>query len=298
MLNAMLRANLDLLKAAQGKDLVYFPSLNYLYFGILTSFVFRANGKRLIFHFHDLVCERSSRLRCAALVVTDFVHNTKLGFEAVARANKYIKKRRNVVIPFAIITPGSEHGNHKKQSGPVKILFVGQVAKHKGADLLIEAFSRIQKTYKETVLQMVGHCSDPDIAELIDQARARSCHVEYLGYREDVFKFLNGADIYVHPSPPLKTIESFARGVVEAMAAGVPVVCFKSGALAEVVAHESTGLICQEATADALAANLERLINDPNLRSDVASKALEEHRSKYTPSQVKPKWLDFLGQHA
>lgn len=293
---AMLKGNLDILKAARGKQAVYFPSLNYFYFGILTSLVFRLRGRRLIFHFHDLVHEYSCRLRAAAAVITDFVHNTHLGFEVVLRDNKYLQKRNNVVIPFAITLSGSRNGSGQERNGSLKILFVGQVAKHKGADLLLEAFARIRENHKETVLQMVGDCSDPEIAELIEQERQRSCALEYLGYREDVSSFLRGADIYVHPSPPSRITESFGRGVVEAMAAGLPVVCFKSGALVEIVSDESTGLICQEETASALALNLERLINDSDLRRDVAKKAIEEHRQKYTPAKVKPIWLEFLSQ--
>jgi hypothetical protein len=66
---------------------------------------------------------------------------------------------------------------------------------------------------------------------------------------------------YVHSGPPSRFHESFGRRAVEAIALGVPTVCFLSGTLHEIVVHEETGLACDESVAF-LGAELNRFLTE------------------------------------
>ena len=114
--------------------------------------------------------------------------------------------------------------------------------------------------------------------------------MRYWGYRDDVLGIMKMADILVPPSPS-STNESFGRVVTEAMSVGTPTVCFRSGALQEIVAHEETGLICEAETVESLAHNIERLLTDNQLRERCGRSALSRFEEFYGAEQIKSRWL-------
>jgi glycosyltransferase involved in cell wall biosynthesis len=61
-----------------------------------------------------------------------------------------------------------------------------------------------------------------------------------------------------------------------------------------VVAHEETGLICEEGSAECLAASLRRLLDDPELRDRCARQALHRYETLYAPERVRDQWLSML----
>jgi glycosyltransferase involved in cell wall biosynthesis len=294
----VVRGNLDVLRVSHNKDTIYLAGIQYFYFALLASLFFKCQKKRIIFHFHDLVTRRSLRLRIASFFVTDFVHNTKNSCDAVLSVNPFVSKRRNSIIPFPIgkrNCPGDQSEVIEAFNGKRNIVFVGQVARHKGVDLLLEAFRLLSDSQNNTTLHIVGGCNDPLIEQQLKAQSANNCSVKYWGYRNDAIDLIQRADVYVHPSPPSRFNESFGRGVVEAMSVGVPVVCFRSGALQEIVVHEQTGLVCDEESVEALEANIRRLLADERLRKHCSEQALDRYKAKYHDSLVKGLWLSLLG---
>jgi glycosyltransferase involved in cell wall biosynthesis len=99
------------------------------------------------------------------------------------------------------------------------------------------------------------------------------------------------AYVYVH-SPPSGFHESFGRSVVE-MAHGVPTVCFRSGALQEIVLHENTGLICEE-SASSLASALNRFLEECEFRDACGKGARQRYKQEYSSVVVRPRWAKLL----
>jgi glycosyltransferase involved in cell wall biosynthesis len=293
---AMIRGNLDVLKASRKKDSIYLPSIQYFYFAIFAALIFRLSRKRIIYQFHDLTDRRSVALRLTTFFVTDFVHNTETGRRMVTEANPYLKRKSNFVIPFAVALHWEEeNGNNLDNAFPAtrNILFVGQVSRHKGVDLLLDAFSVVSRSRSDVALHIVGGCDDPEL-----QKRLRvngSSRIKYWNYREDVPRLLRMADFLVQPSPA-STKESFGRGVAEAMSAGKPVICFRSGALSEMVVHEWTGLVCDEESVECLARNIERLLSDDELRGRCGKQAKSTYERLCSETRVKSLWLDLFRQ--
>jgi glycosyltransferase involved in cell wall biosynthesis len=229
--------------------------------------------------------------------VTDFVHNTESGKQVVTNPNPYVAKKRNWVVPLPVqarlILKTAQDTNIAELHRP-NILFVGQIARHKGIDLLIDAQRLLRQTHPSVVMGIAGQFQEEESAAKITNAVNENIGINYLGYRNDVLELMRSADIYVHPSPPSRFSESFGRGVVEAMSTGTPVVCFRSGALAEIVKHEESGLVCSEETAEELAATLRRFLDDANLRHRCGQSARAEFETKYSNSTVKARWMELL----
>ncbi|GAA1172432.1 hypothetical protein GCM10009584_11700 [Ornithinimicrobium humiphilum] len=159
-----------------------------------------------------------------------------------------------------------------RQDAPVEVGYVGRLAPHKGVTVLLEAVA----AYPDLRLTVVG--AGPQEAELRARAAAPDLagRVTFVGSAtpEELPELLRRLDVLAVPS--LTTpgwVEQFGRVVVEAMAAGVPVVSSDSGALPDVVGD--AGLLVPEADARALGAALLRVCREPGLWEQLRERGLE-----------------------
>ena len=77
------------------------------------------------------------------------------------------------------------------------------------------------------------------------------------------------------------------------MARAVPTVCFRSGALQEVVVHEQTGLVCDESPSS-LAFAINRFLNNVEFRNNCGRNAKIRYERLYSSDAVRPRWIEFL----
>jgi glycosyltransferase involved in cell wall biosynthesis len=300
---AILRANLDVWKAARGQDAIYAPIVTGLYFSLLASLWFRWQRKKVIYSFHELEAKPSRVLRFGCLLVSDLVHLTALSREMVARANPFVTRKRNYVIrPVVDVESRAEGGRDALRAfaGWRNIVYLGRASKHKGVDVLIEAFFRIGGRFDNAVLHIVGGV-EPEYQDEFTAAIGKTGvadRIRLWGYCSDVQPFLEIAYLSVYPTPPSLVHESFGRGVVEAMSMGVPSVAFRSGALAEIVEQETTGLLCDEENAACLASNLERLLAAPELRDRLGRQARERFEETYSSRRIRDDWREFFSRSA
>ena len=156
------------------------------------------------------------------------------------------------------------------------VLFAGTIEPRKNVSGLLNAYARLlARRPNAPRLVIAGRldASAPDALAAIERPPLAG-HVEYRGYvssddRESLYK---GAQVFVLPSFD----EGFGIPALEAMSAGVPVVVSNRGALPEVVGD--AGLLVDPDDPDSLAAALERLIGDSNLRAASARRGLERAR--------------------
>lgn len=305
LIESAVKGNRDVLRQALRCDALYLPGIRYSFFSMLACVYCRLTGKPVIYQFHDWIARRSPALWFLRFAVRDFIHSTEIGFRFVSRTNPSILRRRNHVIPL-VIHSSEQNGQSAEQNGtddlPDKfsrgkrtILFAGQVSPHKGIDLLLQAIALLDG-YPDAVLVIIGGCA-PEFqlsfeALLADEKIAP--RVVYLGYRQDVFRFMARAYVYVHPTPPSKVQESFGRGALEAMACAVPTICFPSGALGEIVVHRETGWICDREDAACLAGSLRLFLDDPQLRDRCGANAMLRYRTAYSPDRIVAAWERLL----
>jgi len=106
-------------------------------------------------------------------------------------------------------------------------------------------------------------------------------HVDLLGWVDDPEPVLNQLDALVIATG---SGEGFGGAALEALAHGVPVVSSATGGIEELVIDGVTGLVCPPDDAGAIAEALERLIEHPELRRELAAKG-RAHAQKFTVEQ-------------
>src|SRR5947209_3348852 len=109
----------------------------------------------------------------------------------------------------------------RRTSGKIRLLFVGADFKRKGGPLVLEALHALQSPWHLDVVT-----KDP-----LDATPQISVHRNITPNSPELYTLFATADVFVFPT----TADSFALGVIEAMAAGLPVIATKSGAIPEAV---------------------------------------------------------------
>ena len=299
MIAAFVRCNLGFLKGVRGKDVLYIASISVGSGSLLGAIYCRLTGRRVIHHFHDL--GTTNRLFPLWIpLVTDFVHNTEFGFQTIVESLPAIRRKRNFIVPYIMEVDEQLPDDSdvcRQLTAQRSLFFVGQISRHKGVDLLVQAFKVVAAKHSEVMLHLIGDGKDDFRGELESEINAAGLkeRVKFWGFREDATRLLRFAYVYVHSSPPSRFHESFGRSVVEAMAHGVPIVCFRSGALQEIVLHEKTGLICEE-SADSMALALDRFLKDSNFREACGKEARQRYDATYSAAVVRPRWAELLRQ--
>ena len=146
----------------------------------------------------------------------------------------------------------------KSPGGLPRIISVGRFAYPKDYATFVEALARIDADYRAS---FVG--DGPDHAAVAADIRRRAAgRVKLLGARRDVRELLAAADLFVLSSRS----EGLPISVLEAMAAGLPVVATSVGGVSELVVDGETGFLVPPADPRALAEAVGRLLRDPELR--------------------------------
>jgi len=155
---------------------------------------------------------------------------------------------------------------------PPTVLFVGRFVEKKGIPTLLDAMALLRARNNPLRLVLVG---DGALAPLV-AGRAADLHgIEQTGWlaNDQVKTRMAGALALVVPSVTAKAgdAEGLPNVILEAMAAGVPVVGSDSAGIAEAIAHGETGLVVPPGDAQALAEALARLAAEPALRQRMAA---------------------------
>jgi glycosyltransferase involved in cell wall biosynthesis len=302
MLRGVVCGNVDALKAVKGQDAIYLPNLFSAIYSWLAILKCRLSGGRVIFHFHDIEPGVALLFRLLSTLITDYVHNARTSQRRTIERYGFVSKKTNHIISSPVVNSAIDVDQSSLSAfsgGRKNLLFVGQVSRPKGIELLLKAFRIIRSRYNDVFLHIAGDCEDPAILQGIkNQESEGEAHLKFWGYQTNTLQLFKEATVYVHPSLPSFFAESFGRGVVEAMAAGVPAVCFRSGALEELVIHEETGLLCEDETPECLAHSLELLLVNAELRTRLGAKARARYENVYSSSIVKNAWLAVFDERA
>ncbi len=150
------------------------------------------------------------------------------------------------------------------KDGKTNILFVGRLEPRKGAMYLLQAYAKLKPKYPGTRLIICNW--GPQLGKLrrfVHDNRLQD--VLFAGRVDDIDKarFYKTADIFCAPSTGQ---ESFGIVLLEAMAAGLPVVASDIHGYKRVVQRNVSGLLVEPKDPDGIAAALERLICEPALR--------------------------------
>lgn len=165
---------------------------------------------------------------------------------------------------------------------PVKIVFSGRYGKRKGVYDLLESFEKAN--FKVPVQLFLFGDGEVDKVKSAVDASSKKDFIEMSAWRkhDEYLKILPDFDLLVLPS----YAERFSMSLVEAQGLGLPVISTFVGGTADIVEDGVTGLLCNAGDVDVLARNLERLVNDRNLRLQMGAAGWERIRTHYTGDVV------------
>lgn len=155
------------------------------------------------------------------------------------------------------------------RDGMINLLFVGRLEKRKGLKYLLGAFNTLKAEWPNLRLLVVGPGKpDRDSNKIINEGDLKD--VVFVGpvSEEDKVRYYKTADIYCSPATGR---ESFGIVLLEAMAAGKPIVASAIEGYSSVVTHGQEGLLVPPEDKDALAGAIRVLLKDTDLRNTLAA---------------------------
>ena len=168
---------------------------------------------------------------------------------------------------------------------PPTILFVGRLDKRKGFQNLLEAYFRLKPDYPRLRLQVVGPFAPRECAPYQKIAEAQHVTgIEFVGYvsSERLPTFYHQADIFCAPS---LGYESFGIVLLEAMAAGLPIVASNIAGYRTVLSDGQEGRLTPPGQTECLTDALRQLLNQPQQRREMGQRGRLK-ASQYSWDQI------------
>ncbi|HEY8564235.1 MAG TPA: glycosyltransferase family 4 protein [Beijerinckiaceae bacterium] len=193
------------------------------------------------------------------------------------------RRERFTIVPGAVDTERFTPAEGRKPGEalpPVRLLYHGRVDRRKGVLDFLDALRIL--TDRGVPYRAIISGIGPDVEPAKEKSRALGLepHVYHSGYAEyeRVPQLYREADVFVSPT----YAEGFSNTILEAMAAGLPVVSCRSVGVVDCLRHDENALLTESGDVPALAEALVRIIQDDHLRRRLAEAALEECRRVYS----------------
>ena len=279
---------ISLWQAIGEADIAHIFAASYGSFLVATTpawLVARARGRKTIIHYHDgrardhLQKSHFARmvLRHTRQLVTPSGYLVDVFKEFGLRAN---------IVPN-IVDLGEFPYRERATLHPI-LLCTRNFETHYGVDIVIRTFAETKKKFPNARLRLVGKGPDEKaLHTLVKELQLPD--VEFVGPVpwDKIGRLYAEADIFINAS----WADNLPGSVIEAFAAGTPVVTTSAGGLPYMVKHEQTGLMCEPGDWKSLADNVTRLLNDSGLARRLAGAGHKE-ASRYEWSSVRDRWLD------
>lgn len=192
----------------------------------------------------------------------------------MAKYSKFHRIRSSVFPDFVPVSSVPRHSAN--QDSELYILLVGAPWYRKGVDLLIEAFQRLSANFPNAKLKILGHFPDRAV---LDALIAGSPQIEILKARphSEVLPIMSAATIMALPSRN----EGVPRVLVEAMAAGIPIVASDVAGIPYIITNGENGYVVPTGDSHLLEQRLRELLSDPEKRRRMGDKSYIRAHSEF-----------------
>ncbi len=228
---------------------------------------------------HGLEAGRGRLARLLERRTAGLIHHFVSNSHAAARAMVETEGKaadRIMVIQSGIDASEFARSRPASPSESLRVIAVGNLLPCKGHRLLIEAAGILRREGIQCTVSLAGDGPERRGLQKLAERLAAGC-VRFLGCRSDVAELLADADVLVQPS----LTEGLPTAVMEAMAAGIPVVATEVGGNGELVRDGETGRLVPAASPEALAEALRALAVSPVLRARMGQAGRERIQSHF-----------------
>jgi len=275
---------------------------NSLSMGRLTGAISQELPFPCIAHLRDI-------LKISRAAMRDLNHNTRMVAVSEATRDFHIAQgldpNRVQTIYNGVdclrFQPRPDDGSLREELGlspeDFLVLTVGQIGLRKGQDVLAEAAALLAARWPDLRYLLAGERFS-EKQESRDFERRMIERFENLdggnrlyrlGYRSDMPRLMNAADLLVHPAHQ----EPLGRVLLEAAASGLPIVATDVGGTREILSHGKSALLVPPNDPQALAGAILQLACDPALRNRLAEQAREVILQKFPISRAADRLLSF-----
>jgi glycosyltransferase involved in cell wall biosynthesis len=229
--------------------------------------------------------------KASAKVADAVVVSSKLEYEDAIEFG--IKKNKLFVIPMGIDVDEYDDSqiNHE---GTINILFVGRIARVRRIEILLQAVAKLSIPYqlilvggeeKTSSLSKSGY-----LIELKNLCKALNINdqVTFVGSvpQDELSNWYSKGDIFVYPS----LYENFGQPILEAAAAGLPIISTPVGVARELITDNETGFLFTGDVQE-LTDRITQLI-DQNVRKEMGKALRQRARSLYGWKKIIKQYLD------
>ena len=238
-----------------------------------------------VFHAHSIVTSPLGR-RLAAWCLRHMNARTIAASRLVAESYGKPNAFQFRVIYNGVPDTGFEMRSFLRR--PARIGMIGRIAPEKGNVDFVRA-GRLIRNAQFFVYGASLH-SDPEYAARV-RRMAEGVPMEFRGWTNDVADAFRNIDVLAVPST---AVEASTRVIMEAFAAGTPVVAYPSGGIPEIIENDRTGVLTKTADYRLLAREICDLLKDPHRMRMLAAAGRIEWERRFTVNAFRNRICSFI----
>jgi len=173
---------------------------------------------------------------------------------------------------------------NKKRNEQTIFLFVGRLEKQKGLNYLIKALNILKKEYSQFMIWIIGSGSEEDNLKKLVKKYDLHSYIRFLGNKsnEEISSYYQNSDAFILPS----IWEGFPLTLLEAWAAGLPVIISDVGNVSEICRDRENALIIPPGNSQKITEAMKLLIDDNQLREKLGENGKEVVAKKYSWEKI------------
>ena len=231
-------------------------------------------------------------LKASAKSADAVVVSSKLEYEDAVEFG--IQKTKLHVIPMGVDVDEYVNNPINPSGDSINILFVGRIARVRRIEILLQAVAKLSIPFHVTLVGGEEKTSSFSKSGYLDELK-KLCkdlnindRVTFVGpvAQNELFNWYSKGDIFVYPS----LYENFGQPILEAAAAGLPIVSTPVGVAQEIITNNETGFLFN--SDDQELANRITQLTDQNLRKKIGEAVRERVRSLYGWEGIIKQYLD------
>ena len=239
------------------------------------------------YQLYDALTLKASAKSADAVVVS-----SKLEYEDAVEFG--IQKTKLHVIPMGVDVDEYVNNPINPNGDAINILFVGRIARVRRIEILLQAVAKLSIPFHVTLVGGEEKTSSLSRSGYLDELKNLCMalnindRVTFVGpvAQDELFNWYSKGDVFVYPS----LYENFGQPILEAAAAGLPIVSTPVGDAQEIITNNETGFLFNS-DAQELANRITQL-TDQNLRKKMGGAVRERVRSLYGWEGIIKQYLD------